>query len=63
MGIAVSSDSLFNMCRTSCWFNGLLYAFLGEHHGKFVLGAIWYAGGVCLIYLGVFGWRKDRRGQ
>jgi 4-amino-4-deoxy-L-arabinose transferase-like glycosyltransferase len=62
MGVAVSSQSLLSMCRTGCWLNGLLYAFLGEHQGKFVLGGLWYAMGVGFIYRGVFGWRKERRG-
>jgi len=63
LGVAVSSEKLLDMCRKDCWLNGLLLAFLGEHHGKFVLGTLWYMGGAWFIYRGVFGWRrKPRRG-
>jgi hypothetical protein len=55
VGVAVSSEVLVAMCRSGCWFNGLLYAFLGEHHGKFLLGTLWCFAGAWFIYRGVFG--------
>ena len=58
LGTAVSSKALLSMCRSDCWFNGLLYAFFGEHWGKFLLGGIWYLAGVWFIYRGVFGWHS-----
>jgi hypothetical protein len=61
LGTVVSPASLLRMCRTDCWFNGLLYAVLGEPYGKFLLGALWYAGGAWFIYRGVFGWQRDAK--
>jgi hypothetical protein len=56
----VSSSALLHMCRTGCWFNGLLYAFFGDHWGKFILGGLWYLGGVWLIFRGAVGRRSAR---
>ena len=61
LGAVVYSERLMSMCQKHCWFNGLLYAFFGEHNGKLILGAVWYLLGVVLIYLGLFMPRASRK--
>jgi hypothetical protein len=49
-GTMVSDAPLQRLCRTDCWFNYLLLAIGGDSFGKFVLGSIWIAGGLWLLY-------------
>jgi hypothetical protein len=49
--IFTSSQPVQSLCRTSCWFNDLLFVLFGELGGKIGLSVSWLAAAVILAAL------------
>jgi hypothetical protein len=46
VGVAVSTEPLQRICRTSCWINDILFVALGDRGGKLALGLVWFSAGL-----------------